>query len=671
VDDSIRIESSHEFFTASLSGEELQLLCNDFGGNGRELVSHFFPAWVSLLYDSPLNVHGLKPTRLYTQLKKSVLRDGLMATLKFYGSLADLLMSSQNEVGSIDFTNQWVDEFRMTPVFREFHKFHQTGDPRLATYLLSFCLFGKKLKLELETWHSVAFRDWEGVESKLSTLTFDDADMKVLKTIVTVLLEGFSVANVYPKFGPGKVADREIRDSIEKAHHLSLDPQLVTILASIDDATEGRFAQAFYGPRSPSTKGIRRKPARLKFVPKDIFKSRSICMEPNSVMFVQQALLEAFVSVFEAGLMSRFVNLRDQSLNREGAMYGSYTGDIDTIDLSSASDSVSWALIKRIFPKEVLFYLALSRSRDAVMTDGSVRRLWKFAPMGSALCFPIQCVVFTAVCIYSAMRQSDWLATQQAGVPGHNYVTQKGVRHFIETAFYESYGFTHPDIGKFQPVHVYGDDICVDASLTRELITILSRLGFTVNEKKSFMNCSSFRESCGGYYLRGFDVTPLRYAMSERTSWKDARYVASGIALCNRAGDYGYFNLRRYLLHSVLWVEGRKRPLLFSTDRDLPFAIFSELPVNDHLERAVFKSVEACRNAGSNALDYQRSEARCVTFMYEQARSPTLLEEDNYEHYLYMRWWARQRFESDVPELTGTSKRVTVGSRLRLVWFPV
>jgi len=672
----IRITASDAVFSASLSAGEVDTLCREFQGTKRGIVSHFFLSWVSLLYDSPLNSRKLKPARCFYELKKQLLKFGLTETIRLYSHLADLLMLSSHETGSIAFTRQWVSEFEDTPVFREYHEYFKTDDACLATYLLSFCLFGKKLKLQLEKWNTVAFRDWELTEERLSKLTFSDEDTSILKSIVSALLGPLDLHDKFPAFGPGKVAQREIRDVIDKACHLEMNYYLSLILSKMsygDDA--GGFPKIFIKEIEGKGRFARIK-GRGKSAAKDINKSRSIVMEPNQVMFVQQLVLEIFRASIATGLASGFINFEDQSLNRKLAHYGSYSGDIDTIDLSSASDSVSWELVKRIFPKEYLFFLALSRTRDVEVMDGSVRRLWKFAPMGSALCFPTQCIVFLSVCIYSAMRQSGWLDTQRAKALGCEKLSVECVKQFIKTAFHTTPGYSHPGVGKFQPVRVYGDDICVDASLTPELTLLLTRLGFVVNVSKSFTSSSSFRESCGGYYLRGYDVTPVRYSLPERGSYRDAQHIAACIALTNRAGDRNYMNLRRFLMQSLLWNEdGQKQPYLFSSNRDLPYAFYSERPVNDHLETLGPKNVQPLiyeKREGLHNRDWQTTFKRCIIFSYETSHKPDTQEKrDALDSYLMLQWWARQRFDCDTPEISGGSKRVTVGSRLRQGWNPV
>jgi len=65
-------------------------------------------------------------------------------------------------------------------------------------------------------------------------------------------------------------------------------------------------------------------------------------------------------------------------------------------------------------------------------------------------------------------------------------------------------------------VRVYGDDLIVPVDYVRSVIDVLELLGFKVNTGKSFWN-GKFRESCGGDYYDGEDVTPVRV----RREWDD------------------------------------------------------------------------------------------------------------------------------------------------------
>lgn len=655
----VLIRTSDGPLVASFSDQTLDSLCGDASNDkNRHLVGHFLCCWLALLSDSPLAAEGLKPRHLYVRFIARVISDGLLETLKRYSGLADALMLSQHETGSADLTNQWVDGFCDTPVFREYHSFYKTRSPQLMQFLLSFCLFGKKLKLDTPAWHAIAFRDWLGVEERLSSLDLSGVDLLVVKTIVRNLVDAVDFRDLYPKFGPGRVAERGLVDAIDKAVNLRYHPYLDLVVRRDDAATTlAKFfsnREAYY----PLT-------SLLRLVYKDITKSRSICMEPSSVMFLQQALLDKYRVAMAVGSISRFVDLSDQTRNQRAAQYGSFSGDVDTIDLSSASDSVSWDLVKKIFPKEHLFYLALTRTADVKTPDGRVVHVRKFAPMGSALCFPVQCIVFTALAIYTAMLHDGWLDKHRDTLlgGGSSLVFGRFLDHFNR---YE--GFIRPTSGKIQPLRVYGDDICLDSRLTTQFIRVLTLCGFLVNEKKSFMASSAVRESCGEYYFRGYAVTPLRYSLRGQESRRDPEFAAASIALSNRAGDMGFFALKKFMTHVLLFSSrGVKLPYMFSDDRDRSYAFYSIRPKNDHLV-SVGRGNEQPK--GSHCVDWQRREYQCLSFIWKDIRTPKSTETEAYDRYLWMRWWASRPWEEKQTITMAASHRVTAGCRLRLVWTP-
>ncbi len=209
---------------------------------------------------------------------------------------------------------------------------------------------------------------------------------------------------------------------------------------------------------------------RLSFVPKTSSISRSICTEPLLNMFFQKGL----GSVLQQKLLDRYkINLSKQpELNRRLARFGSIDGSYATIDLSSASDSISLRLLEQILPRYVMRYLLLYRSPKVIFPDGNSEELWMVSSMGNAFTFPLQTLLFST--IVSACYRV-------LGIPA--LYTREGPKNFA----------------------VFGDDIIVRKDSYSFVVRCLELFGFSVNDQKSF-NCGHFRESCGGDYYRGHDV---------------------------------------------------------------------------------------------------------------------------------------------------------------------
>lgn len=256
--------------------------------------------------------------------------------------------------------------------------------------------------------------------------------------------------------------------------------------------------------------------ARVILVPKDSRGPRLISCEPQENMFLQQGIMKYIVERLESSPLTRGqINFTDQSVNQRLAALGSIDGSWSTLDLKDASDRVSLKLVTKIFSGSPIFPALLeTRTPITVLPDGREVRLSKFAPMGSALCFPVM-----ATCIY-ALACSALL----------------------------SEGCTYP----FDKVYVYGDDIIVPTNYAHGVIRMLERFALRVNDSKSFIN-SYFAESCGYDAVKGNDVTPvrLRTCLVEKEPTSIASTVATANQLkyagCDRAAEYLYSAAERHV----------------------------------------------------------------------------------------------------------------------------
>jgi hypothetical protein len=540
--------------------------------------------------------------------------------------------------------------------------------------------FSKKLRYVDDELDSTALRGWNSIEEKLSCLELDDKVTSGLRKIVSGLLETFSPRSFWPRYGPGKVSERTVSGNIQKSNNLLYHPRLDRAFFTGHFVNYGLDEELGLSPEKVlpdpigwrDAKKVSCDVARLKFVPKTVKTSRTICMEPNSFMYFQQGLSSWFVDAMNEGPARRFVRLEDQSINRRLAQYGSRTGRIDTIDLSSASDSVSLALVRAIFPRNALYYMLSTRTSKVLMPDGSVRVVKKFAPMGSAMCFPTQCLIFTSVLIYAAIGVTLGLDDGEAIPLDTPYLTNisKTVDSLFSTI--EERG---RDIGRvrFEPASVYGDDICVDSILTPYVTHLLTRLGFEVNLKKSFRGGQCYRESCGGHYWCGEDVTPLYFRVKRSQHHIDADFFTTAIAACNHAGDRHYFNLRRCLVQRLLHdrlVTDRLRKGDISNRRRLNGIPFS----HDATASGTVYSTRAVLNSHLGArynLDYQKDEKRCIASTPGKRTKAREIEIPALERYLYQRWMGSRYGVVVIGDSHFSMLRVDAsGSRLSWRWIP-
>jgi len=244
--------------------------------------------------------------------------------------------------------------------------------------------------------------------------------------------------------------------------------------------------------------------SRLSFVPKTAEISRTICTEPLLNMLFQKGIARRLEDRLAQAYSIRLAVQPER--NRELARLGSLHGRFGTIDLSSASDSISLTLVRALFPPEMSIWFERTRSKFTILPDGRKIELHMVSSMGNAFTFPLQTMLFASL-VYGAYRA--------LGIP-----FQRPGKH---------------SLGNFA---VFGDDIIVDSRAYDLTCRLLVFCGFSVNVDKSF-NEGSFRESCGhdyfdGYNVRGVYIKHL-HDMNDRYSAINRLHIWSaqhGIPLC-------------------------------------------------------------------------------------------------------------------------------------------
>jgi len=537
----------------------------DYGENA-DFLKVFIFSYVKFLTDSPLEQSSSKPLRVMKKFLYRLINEPIKETIKLFSGYADQILSNEFGSGSDSSIRVFHDFMRDTPIFKEYHQWIMTGRPELLKYVLSFLRFGKKLAYVDEEFNTTAFREWKQVEERLTNLQFSDEDTASLRTIISELISPLDTSYLFGRFGPGKVSEREVKDKYDKLERLSTDPKLD--YAFFTSHRYRKLEEDMISPDIIQSRRLSSRTARLKFVPKDITKSRSICMEPNSYMFFQQEVQRWMRESMDRSLISRFCTIDDQRPNQLAAIHGSLYMSSDTIDLSSASDSVHYELVKKVFPSDWLFYMVATRSLDVELPDGKVVKVAKFAPMGSAICFPTQCILFTAICLYG------YHLFLHGKTAGGMVCTRDDVASLLENSIFRNRSVNTPFRKRMEPPVVYGDDIIVDSRPAGVVISTLERLGFRVNVAKSFMNASLFRESCGVYAYEGEDVTPVifRIPFLKKGRW-GAKEYASVIGGINQFNSHGYNNVASFLIN-VLKDYGFKHRIPFTTN-PLAFGILT------------------------------------------------------------------------------------------------
>jgi len=237
------------------------------------------------------------------------------------------------------------------------------------------------------------------------------------------------------------------------------------------------------------------------------------------MQYMQQAVAEILVSTIESTPWIRsLIGFDDQIPNQEMAKIGSLSGKLATLDLSEASDRVSNQLVLAMMQDHPHLSEGVQacRSRKADVPGHGVQRLAKFASMGSALCFPIEAMVFLTTIFMGIERGLS------------RRLTRKDIKSYL---------------GK---VRVYGDDIIVPTDTVHLVVSSLETFGFKVNTGKSFWT-GKFRESCGKEYYDGRDVsiTKVRRVFPARRG--DVREMISLVSLRNQLYFAGLWNTSAYL----------------------------------------------------------------------------------------------------------------------------
>jgi hypothetical protein len=95
-------------------------------------------------------------------------------------------------------------------------------------------------------------------------------------------------------------------------------------------------------------------------------------------------------------------------------------------------------------------------------------------------------------------------------------------------------------------VRVYGDDIIVPVEYVQSVVETLEHFGAKVNTNKSYWT-GKFRESCGGDYYDGEDVSVVRVRRLFPVQRSDVLETISTVSLRNRMYNHGYWQTARYL----------------------------------------------------------------------------------------------------------------------------
>lgn len=233
--------------------------------------------------------------------------------------------------------------------------------------------------------------------------------------------------------------------------------------------------------------------AKIVTVPKNAKIDRTIAIEPGFNLWFQKGIGQ----LIRARLRCSGIDLvHGQRHNQNLCRIASKYGDLATVDFSSASDSISIAIVEALLPPRWFTLLDVFRSKFATL-GSRVCYFEKFSSMGNGFTFELETLIFFAIA---------WACCQYENVEGS--------------------------------ISVYGDDVILPSKSFDLYRAVCADVGFTVNPKKSYSS-GPYRESCGSHYLYGIDSKPIyqKEVLDGRTTLLKA---ANSIRrLAHRRNTYG------------------------------------------------------------------------------------------------------------------------------------
>jgi hypothetical protein len=440
-----------------------------------------------------------------------------------------------------------------------------SASPAAVKHLRQVLFFAYKLELpyssEDESRVLDAFVETDR-ELRLGSDGSTDLLIEVAAQITSRIFESFDPKEIHPRHGPGAVATGEHLE--EKWHFGRLFDCIHQVFPYYDYYVVGRGRELLDRPGwYRNLVRLDHGCAKVVLVPKDSRGPRLISCEPLEFQWIQQGLGRKMMAHLERNFFTKgVVNFTYQVINQRLALEGSLLSDSwATLDLKDASDRVSLELVQRVFKDtpDLLRALEATRTTETQLPDGRVVPLRKFAPMGSALCFPVEAYVFWVLMVSARIpipyrgQSPNWTAVKQAG----------------------------------DSVFVYGDDIIVPETYAGNAMRALESCGLLVNRAKCCIT-GPFKESCGVDAFKGVVVTPrrLRKLWTDRSS--DGSALSAYASLANALEQDGYALVGRRLWERIEKVHGYM-PYGVSTS-SFPCRLVDDANEAERLNTARFKT---------------------------------------------------------------------------------
>lgn len=387
---------------------------------------------------------------------------------------------------------------------------------------------------------SILLSDFQEVTSGALVEGVSSNDCKILFRLVSAMDKlclrlapgaDLDVNDLLPGHGPGSVSD--LPRSGDK-YTFPNYPQVIeeTMLQQYFTAVNWRVADE---PKLCEFKSA----AKLVAVPKTYLTPRLIASEPVVHQFLQQGLMK-WIRANLCATHKATIDFTDQSKSRDAALTASRNGRLATVDLSAASDRLSVWVVESFFRDRPFLLDALLRTRscevhDPIFLQGS-KSIRKFAPMGSAVTFPVQSMIYATACIAAGLV---WDGNDKKPL------TPRLLRKYSDK------------------IRVFGDDLILPKQHLPYLTLLLQYLELKVNSSKTHY-LGDFRESCGMDAYRGYEVTPAYVSYTVPTRPGDVLFAY--MEQSNNAHRKGLWHLSAWMLGQL---EAEWLPLIPVSDEDL------------------------------------------------------------------------------------------------------
>lgn len=461
-------------------------------------------------------------------------------------------------------------------------------------------------------------------EERLAAFQLHDGLIEQMNFVMRDWMSGFKIKSedFLPEHGPGGVADLLGNSTLENKYKALRPNAMIKYVLKKHIGIDALD----YCP-APLAEGETSRTSRIVFVSKSMNKKRVISAEPTTYIYFEKAIdNEIRKWIRNHDYLSQHIDFNNQCVQRQAALDASRTRKFATVDLSAASDSISFDLVKDVFRGTALYpFLVAFRSNSAKLPSKRIVSLAKFAPMGSALAFPIQTLIFACV-VECTVR----------------YVRATGG---ISPSAYR----------------VYGDDIIAPDICLNDLVVNLHRCGFTINRGKTYGGNQRFRESCGCDAYDGGDVSPMRISRNYQAIGLTSRTPSAFAGLCKLANQAALFNfplLRRFLIDKL--VNGNSFIPQFSADDRI--GVSSPIPDNYRLPKVRNDDLQRTEIFAAGVHSVQAEEGRINWSQRAGGYECPDLDTRNSDDIRYFEWLRSTYCRTGDPHDPDAAVSISIGS---------